>query len=60
MGWGGEEGVGVAYPENGPEYALSKNKVFGKYTTDNYSFRKHTFGKYTFIISRKYDLGKLI
>ena len=53
MGWGGEEGVGVAYPENGPEYALSKNKVFGKYTTDNYSFRKHTFGKYTFIISFK-------
>ena len=53
MGWGGEEGVGLAYPEIGPEYALSINKVFSKYTTDNYSFRKHTFGKYTFIISFK-------
>ena len=34
MGWGGEEGVGLAYPGIGPEYALSINKVFGKYTTD--------------------------
>ena len=53
MGCGGEEGVGLAYPEIGPEYALSMNKVFSKYTEDLQFQNTHTFGKCTFIISFK-------